>query len=516
MISFTATASNPPIHHELNVAEVMVRGILTGSNINTAVKIEKIVKAPKPRSPPVPPHVLDGFATNETLTSRQLDIAERAITGEGNIFLTGAAGVGKSFLLRYIIDKLKFAQLDMHDMSDKRKQITCTALAVTASTGIAALHISGQTIHSFAGIGFGDGAKEKVFDTLNKSVRLRWMCCKCLIIDEISMISAELFDKLDYIARRCRNSAAPFGGIRLILSGDFFQLPPVDLKQSGGFAFQSTAWREAAIITCELTEVIRQSDVFFSGLLGEIRLGVCSETVAATLRSCHVSTKALPNDGIVPTKLYCTNKNVDVENTLMLSALQAPQHDFKCVDVWIGSSVAGTAVRASLLTLAAQRIPEVLSLRIGAQVMYTRNAFGLVNGSRGVVIAFENGSGEGAAGMRNIQDTFTYPVVQFDTGEIVHVLPSTMEFKKSNTGFLRRTQLPLRLSWALTIHKSQGMTLTRVLVDAGSAFECGQVYVALSRAASIHGLYITGRLVDQNVVRANKDVLNFYQQKKNE
>jgi len=452
---------------------------------------------------------------SETLTSKQRIIAERAIYGEQNIFLTGAAGVGKSYLLRFIIDKL--TQLYASPVSNHSN--SCIHVAVTASTGIAALHISGQTIHSFAGIGLGIGTREKLYDSLRADARRRWQGCKCLIIDEISMISAELFDKLDYIARRCRKSAAPFGGIRLILSGDFFQLPPVDLMKGSihaGFAFQSDAWPEAAIVKCELTEVVRQSDADFIGLLNQIRLGVCSDDVAAALKKCHVNTKSFPDDGIAPTKLYCTNKNVDVENTSMLLALQAPQHDFKCIDSWVElgrcTNTKTSNARALLLTLASQRVPEVLSLRVGAQVMYTKNSSGLVNGSRGVVVAFERKSCTGAyeTGEQASSTLHYYPVVQFDTGAVVHVFPCPMEFKTPNAGLLRRTQIPLRLSWALTIHKSQGMTLTRVQVDAGSAFECGQVYVALSRAASIKGLYIAGRYIDQSVVRVNRDVFNFY------
>ena len=435
-------------------------------------------------------HSNNNCNNNNNLTSTQKDIAELAIFGDTNMFLTGAAGVGKSFLLRYIIDSIT-----------GRTREYIKGVAVTASTGIAALHISGQTIHSFAGIGLGTGSKEYVFGRLDDVARNRWMNCNCLIIDEISMISAELFDKLDYIARRCRSCpTVSFGGIRLILSGDFFQLPPIDMIKGSGFAFQSAAWRDAAISTCELTQVIRQADADFSNLLNQIRRGVCSDEAAAILRNCHVTVKALPRDGIIPTKLYCTNRNVDLENTTMLQALQAPQHDFKCIDTWMGT--VPRATRASLLGLAAQRIPEVLSLRVGAQVMYTRNAnaCGLVNGSRGVVTGFAHH-----------QTGQLCPVVQFDAGLTIDVSPLPMEFKKANSGCgLRRTQLPLKLSWALTIHKSQGMTLTRVQVDAGSAFECGQVYVALSRAASMQGLYLTGKHIDQTVVRANGDVLNFY------
>ena len=292
---------------------------------------------------------------SDTLTPTQLALATQAIHAPGNVFLTGAAGVVKSYLLLYIIEQLKL------------KHARVGAVAVTAPTGIAALHILGQTIYSFAGIGLGRNNKVNLFQKLSAASRARWAACEVLVIDEISMLDSTLFDKLDFIARGCKpdtHRLLPFGGIKLVLSGDFFQLPPVGLGKFGSkFTFDSVAWAGAGIATLKLTEIVRQSDPSFMTLLNEVRVGVCSPQTTALLARCHTSVKPVPADGIVPTKLYCINYDVDGENATQLAALPGALHALPAADVWQSEPSEGS--RQAVLGVMDKKCPAVLSLKVG-------------------------------------------------------------------------------------------------------------------------------------------------------
>mmetsp|Transcript_10593 Transcript_10593/g.15931 ORF Transcript_10593/g.15931 Transcript_10593/m.15931 type:complete len:573 (-) Transcript_10593:499-2217(-) len=446
----------------------------------------------------------------ESLTLSQRDVAERVIDTSENIFLTGAAGVGKSYLLRYIIEQLKL------------KYPAMGAVAVTAPTGIAALHIQGQTIHSFAGIGLGRNTKENLFAKMSLVSRSRWAKCQVLVIDEMSMVDSQLFDKLDFIARGCRESqqSLPFGGIKLVLSGDFFQLPPVGLGTYGlKFPFDSVSWVAANIATLYLTQIVRQQDTFFMNLLNEVRVGICSPQTTAVLAACHKSLKRVPNDGILPTKLYCTNANVDEENLMQLAALPGQQQDFSGIDMW-QSEPSDADQRKQVLSMMEKKCPAVLPLKVGAQVMLSRNMpeFGLVNGSRGVVVSFVEEKVDSVAVLDStktltlpIDRTYIFPVVQFDNDRTMKMKHQAVWASgQGRNGSLVRIQFPLKLAWALTVHKSQGMTLSRVEVQLGNAFDFGQVYVALSRVVSLAGLYVQGTGITQSIVKAHPDVLRFY------
>ena len=445
----------------------------------------------------------------ETLSDTQLAVANHAIDTTGNVFLTGAAGVGKSYVLRYVVQQLTQKHGD-------------AAVAITASTGIAALHISGQTIHSFAGIGLGANTKENLLASLSFLSRSRWTACQVLVIDEISMINSQFFDKLDFIARGCRpaSSHLPFGGIKLVLSGDFFQLPPVGLGRYGQkFAFDSIGWTAAMITTLPLTVVVRQNDPAFMALLNEIRIGVCSAQTCAKLTDCHTSVKGVPMDGILPTKLYCTNSNVDEENLLQLAALPGAQRIMTAVDQW-HSQPSNEQARKHLLSTIDKKSTPALPLKIGAQVMLSRNIpdKGLVNGSRGMIVGFVD---QTTTGRELILDTktasfssgtvLTFPVVRFDNGVIMTMTHQAIwQAGQGRDGSLLRIQFPLKLAWALTVHKSQGMTLSRAEVKLGDAFDYGQVYVALSRVVDLSGLYVSGAAITQSVVKAHPDVTRFY------
>ena len=246
------------------------------------------------------------------LSAEQQEAAARALAGE-NLFITGAAGTGKSFLMRYVIQELK-------------KSKGGEAVAVTAPTGIAAVNIGGSTIHSFSGIGLGRGDPMAILARVLKSQKalVNWKQARVLILDEISMLSAELFDLLDFIGKQVRRVDRPFGGLQLILCGDFLQLPPVS-RASEPYAFQAKTWAGAGLDegTIVLAQQHRQvNDSEFVSMLNELRRGICSQQTVEALDSCHTHRKPPPTDGILPTQLYCTNRDVDQENEERLKQLR--------------------------------------------------------------------------------------------------------------------------------------------------------------------------------------------------
>ncbi|KAI0238630.1 ATP-dependent DNA helicase PIF1 [Lamellibrachia satsuma] len=410
----------------------------------------------------------------------------RAVLSGQNIFFTGSAGTGKSFLLKKIIGSLP-------------PEHTCA----TASTGVAACHIGGITLHAFAGIGSGKAPLDQCQQLAARPVVTRnWKKCKHLIIDEVSMVDGDFFDKMEAIARykfagicrelewAVRKTDEPFGGIQLILCGDFFQLPPVTASgDKRKFAFQSRAWRHCINLNMELKDVKRQSDKRFIDILQNIRVGRCPEPVYECLMA--TSRHSIDKDGIVATRLCTHKEDVDQINSLHLRRLVGESHIFDAID-----SDPGMSDRISVLC----PVKPHLDLKEGAQVMLAKNLGvhrGLVNGARGVVVGFEPG-------------TKGLPKVRFLCGITMTVRPERWAFKTSGSIYLTRTQLPLKLAWAISIHKSQGMSLDCVEISLARVFECGQAYVALSRARNLEGL----RIVDFNksCVRANPDVIKFYRQ----
>ena len=368
-----------------------------------------------------------------SLNSDQKAAANYILNG-GNCFLTGAAGVGKSYLLRYIIQGLR----QKHERSSSKQNVM---VVVSATTGIAATHVNGVTIHSWSGVRLGIGGPQKLVPTVlkNSSACDRWRRAKVLLIDEISMIDGTLFQALDEIGKTVRGNNRPFGGIQVVLSGDFFQLPPVSLNRCG-FAFECPAWANAGVKLTELTEVVRQSgDTTFVDILNQIRLGDCPKDVTDVLSSCHISRKELPKDGIVPTKLYCTNKNVDEENNRKLAQLPGRDIVYNSHDSFKGSY--SNSVETSLKQGIDKKMPAQLKFKIGAQVIITRNMPDkkLVNGSRGVVKSFQE---EKEAGRK-------YPLVQFSNGVLLLVTEESV-FQGGPNGSMTRQQLPLKLAWSLT------------------------------------------------------------------
>jgi len=403
------------------------------------------------------------------MTTEQKYVVEMVKAGK-NIFFTGGAGTGKSFLINKIIGVLP----PEHTF-------------ITASTGVAAFQIGGTTLHSFAGIGSGANTIQKCIELAQrKTVSVQWKRAKHLIIDEVSMVDGNYFKKLEGVARVIRGNDKPFGGIQLILTGDFLQLPPVVKgDEERRFAFETSAWSRCIQVNVELTQVKRQSDQNLVSILNKLRLGQCGEKEAEILMG--TKKHKLGDDGIVPTKLCTHTDDVNLINNKELNKCAGEEKIYRARDSDSGA-----------LSFINSHTPvdQILRLRVGAQVMLLKNlnvVQGLVNGARGAVQSFDS---EG------------FPVVRFIGGKKESVKTEKWQIKGGSGSVLSRTQLPLRLAWAFSIHKSQGMTLDCVEVSLSRVFECGQAYVALSRAKSLETL----RILDfrPGCVRADAKVLKFY------
>lgn len=411
---------------------------------------------------------------NFRLNSDQQTALEAVQRGE-NIFLTGPAGSGKSTLVSAIV---KWAQ---------RSGKVCD---VTAMTGCAALLLGNKakTIHSWAGVGLARGTAEQLSTDILKSpfAKKRWKRANILVIDEISMMSPDLFEKLSQVGKRVRGGCESWGGLQLILCGDFYQLPPVskEYQTSGKFAFDAPSWKAANLCPVVLNRIERQTDIAFQNLLNEARIGRLSETSIATLKSRQgLNWK---EQRIRPTLLFSRNADVDSINDANLMALDKPIHTFDATTVCEPSAEdpAAEIPKGELLERLVDRmdadssyVPH-LELCEGCQVMLVYNMDmdkGLVNGSRGVVVGFRDSDG--------------VPIVQFLHGDPLPM--ECNEWASNHSPTLKRRQIPLRVAYAITIHKSQGATLDCALVDIGSStFECGQAYVALSRVRNLESLYV--------------------------
>lgn len=372
-----------------------------------------------------------------------------------NIFLTGAPGSGKTYLLNKYINYLKSCNVK---------------IAVTASTGIAATHLQGVTIHSWSGIGVKDSMSEEDLEKLltARSIKRNYKDTTTLIIDEISMLHKHQLDMIDTIARYILESDKPFGGLQVILCGDFFQLPPVSsfpLTNEAQFAFEADAWKNGDFSVCYLQEQHRQGNDPLLTILQDIRSGTAGEHTKIPLRTRY---KKEPEGVTKATKLYARNVNVDDINERELKNICAEEKIFTMATYGFGALVQG--LKKSCLA------QEQLKLKIGAEVMFIKNdVMGrYVNGTRGVVIDFDKAD--------------DFPIVKTHDHKRVVAYPE--EWKYEDNGVVRATirQVPLRLAWAITIHKSQGMTLDTAEMDLGNVFEPGMGYVALSRVRSLNGL----------------------------
>jgi len=394
--------------------------------------------------------------------------------------LTGLAGTGKSHIIKHISH-----HCTMHGIE----------YAITAFTGVAACLIGGQTIHKWTGLGLMDKPlKNLVRTALEKNADEQWKSVKVLIIDEISMVNQELFEKLNLLAQNLRNSSKFFGGIQVIVCGDFAQLPPIE----GSFAFESSEWLKNfnSGRTIYLKEVLRQDDPAFIKMLSEIRLGIVTLETKKLLKQ-KLNDSDMPVDSqIKPTELYPHRKAVDEINTTKLNQLTGESKTFIAVDTKYVFNTKTTVTATKKDTeIFDERCPASIKLAVGAQVMLTVNLNvkdGLVNGSRGVIVEFgKNG-----------------PIVLFDNLKQLEIIPKKFD-TRINSGIVFRSQIPLILAWAITIHKCQGSTLTSVITDLRNVFGDAQIYVTLSRVKSLDGLHLIG--IDFSKIKCNSKVKEYYE-----
>jgi ATP-dependent DNA helicase PIF1 len=397
------------------------------------------------------------------------DEALQILKTGANVFLTGEPGSGKTHTVnRYV------AYLREHGIEP----------AITASTGIAATHIGGMTIHAWSGVGIKSSLSPYDLDRIvsNEYIAKRIARTKVLVIDEISMLAPELLDSVDAVCRGVKRSGEAFGGMQVVLVGDFFQLPPIVsqairdddyqasfLEQSSArFAYESGTWQRAQPVVCYLVEQYRQDDIRFLELLSAIR----RNTFGHSHRSLLITRKATENVSADIVKLFSHNFDVDRMNDVRLAELDSEERVFDMASR--GNETLVRNLKKGCLS------PERLSLKIGAAVMCTKNnpREGFVNGTLGTIVDFDEESGN--------------PLVETRDGRILEIAP--MEWTIEGEGAVRAsiTQIPLRLAWAITVHKSQGMSLDEAVMDLSNVFEFGQGYVALSRLRRLSGLHLLG------------------------
>ncbi|MDP3726082.1 MAG: AAA family ATPase, partial [bacterium] len=374
-----------------------------------------------------------------------------------NVFLTGEPGSGKTHTINEYVAYLRAQGVEP---------------AITASTGIAATHIGGMTIHSWSGIGIKTKLDKYDLDRIasTKHVVKRALRAKVLIIDEVSMLLAETLSMIDAVCREVKQSSEPFGGIQIVLVGDFFQLPPVvKTATENGFAYHSPAWKRTNPFVCYLTEQYRQDDSNFLALLSAIRRNVFGGSHLRDIETRKIEPQTAPNSA---PKLFSHNADVDRVNDEILAKLPGKQRIFTMSSQ--GPSALVFALKKGCLS------PETLCLKVGTAVMFTKNnpKEGFVNGTLGLIEGFDKHN--------------NCPIVKMRNGRQVEVKAMNWAMEESGRILARITQLPLRLAWAITVHKSQGMSLDEAVMDLSDVFEFGQGYVALSRVRRLSGLFLLG------------------------
>lgn len=441
-------------------------------------------------------HVIYGDGEDNDLLNDNTKEVIKLIEDKNNLFITGGAGTGKSYILN---------QLRLHYRNK---------LHVTSTTGISALNISGQTIHSWAGIGIADKPVDVVVAGIRKNPILlkQLLLAELLAIDEISMLDNDTFDYLNDVLKSVRKDKRPFGGIQILLFGDFFQLPPVGLNKDTGidFCFNSRSWKELNLKTIMLEEVKRQNDEEFINALNNVREDKTDVEDMKVFFKCDYDFDYEPSRDIL--QIFSTNNKADAYNAQCFAEIETEPFEYISKDELFIYNREQEAVTINLDSSEADKLseydancvkrfnedckaPKILELKVGCRVMLVKNQnikAGLVNGSCGTVSNLTKNS----------------ITVLFDNGVEVNVSPENFEYIKENRPKIRRRQFPLRLAYGITIHKSQGMTFDKLVVNFNRIFDYGQAYVALSRTRSKDGLIIKG--FDPNKIKANPEVIKFY------
>ncbi len=401
-----------------------------------------------------------------------------------NVFLTGEPGSGKTHTVNNFVNYLREHEIEP---------------SITASTGIAATHIGGMTIHSWSGIGIKNKLDKYDLDRIASSeyIAKRIRKTKVLIIDEISMLSSDTLDMVDLVCREVKQSDEAFGGIQIVLVGDFFQLPPIVKRNietpknqilfqqentNKVFAYEASAWGRAQFIVCYLEEQYRQDDKEFLSVLSAIRANNITDKHLKYINKRQIDFDDMPEE---TTKLFSHNFNVDKVN---YSELEKIDDDIRIFDMTSsGNDRIVEALKKGCLS------PEKLELKIGAVVMCTKNnqKERFANGTLGTVVGFEEFSGQ--------------PIIKTKSGRSIVIPP--MDWVVEEGGKIRAqiTQIPLRLAWAITVHKSQGMSMDSAIMDLSQVFEFGQGYVALSRVRRLSGLYLLG--LNEHAFKVSPEVL---------
>ncbi len=418
---------------------------------------------------------------NPVLSNEQKALYDILEDTDSHIFITGKAGTGKSALLRYFASH------------------TSKTVVKVAPTGIAALAIGGQTIHSLFRLPIGLVDNRKLI--LRTETRALLGHLDAVIIDEISMVRADTIDGIDYLLRRAKGNDTPFGGVQIIAFGDPYQLPPVvtdrklrdyfTARYGGPYFFNAHIWKKTTLTTYELRTVFRQSDEAFKTVLNEIRSGLYTPDTLSKLASRTISSTEHPRDAII---LTSTNDVAKAINNQRLARLNTRQRTYR-------------AITTGLMPQSSLPVDHDLALKVGAHVMFTKNDPDgrWVNGTQGVIKSLRKDHIRVKCG-----------------GKTYMVLPTTWEqsayeyseelnaMTQEVVGTL--SQFPLRLAWAITIHKSQGCSYDKVVIDIpNGAFAHGQVYVALSRCRTLNGLYLAGRIEPKDII-IDSAVLKFMDQ----
>lgn len=402
----------------------------------------------------------------------QQEAIDKMMSG-ANIFLTGEPGAGKTYTLNKFIEQAR----------EQHKRI-----AVTASTGIAASHIDGQTIHSWSALGIKDTIQDWEIDKMSwkPAIVEKYNEAQILIIDEVSMLHGSRLDMVDRVAQWLRRTNKPFGGLQVIFVGDLFQLPPVTRFGAIDYVHLSESWKAAAPEICYLTEQHRQgADDALLGILKEMRNGNISAASIELLKSTKRPIPVEVEDTI--TRLFTHNVDVDALNRGMLAKLPGTSRRFQMRSD--GDKFKVEAMKRNLLC------PEILELKVDAEVMFCANNFdeGFVNGTRAKVIRFSDAGN---------------PVVLTNDGAEIAVMEHTWRsFSDYGRELASVSQYPLRLAWAVTVHKSQGLSLDSALIDLSQAFTPGMGYVALSRVRSLDGLYLAG--LNDQALEIDQDIAKF-------